>query len=271
MKVLSAREVFSLVKRGGADNFEFSYILVELQDGHNFYSARSSERTTKIDASKLETTPIRVENYRPLFSDELTIAPALILVNCWEKFPNLPFYNPTEPTRLRERMLREARVGESLMQHPHPNVATYHGCVVRRGRIARLCFTWYYQNLVDRVYHDTRPFDIERCLQDISKGIQHLHSLGIVHNDITPNNIMLTSEDAAVVIDFDSCLKEGEKGFMESTRMWTDASYSHEYAKFENDLCGLRKIREWLHDPTPFELHVMRMGQDMSSRDIIVS
>ena len=47
-------------------------------------------------------------------------------------------------------------------------------------------------------------------LEDILKGIRHLHSLGLVHNDINPANIMLDNNGTAVLIDFDSCRRVGE-------------------------------------------------------------
>lgn len=203
----------------------------------NFYKARTPQRTTiitRVDTSMLEieAMPIPVDGYRPAFSDELTIAPNLMLEDCWEKHPT--------------------RIGEILMGHPHPNVATYHGCILRGGCIRSLCFTRYHQNLVERIYHDTRTFSRQDCLQEIKRGIQHLHSLGIVHNDINPSNVMLTMDDTAVIIDFNSCCKEGEEGHMGSTFQWTDGSYNNNCAEFENDMCGLRKINEWLHDPAPF-------------------
>ncbi|CAF9942571.1 MAG: hypothetical protein ALECFALPRED_009821 [Alectoria fallacina] len=257
MKLLSAIEVEALIEGGGADDFIFSYTSILLHDGEKFYKARSSQRTTilkRIDTSRLEikSTPIPVGDYRPLFSDELMTAPNLMSQDCWEKLPDLSCYDSRDPTRLEEFMLREARIVEMLMGHPHPNVARYHGCVVREGHIASLCFTRYHQTLVERIYHDTRPFDPHVCLQEIKKGIQHLHSIGIIHNDINPSSVMLCTDDTAVIIDFNSCRKKGEEGWMEGTYRWTDASYNNNCAEFENDKCGLRKIREWLRDPAPF-------------------
>ncbi len=164
MKLLDAKEIETQVEGGSEDDFEFSYTSILLQDGDNFYKARTSQRTTTItnvDTSTLEieSMPIPTDAYHPLFSHELTIAPDLMPEDCWEKLPNLSSYTSRTPTRLGEILLREARIGEFLINHPHPNVASYHGCVVRGGRVESLCFTKYHQNLVERIYHDTRPFD----------------------------------------------------------------------------------------------------------------
>lgn len=144
--------------------FKFCYTSVLLQDGDNFYKARSPQGTTtlmNVDTSRLEIepTPVPFGDYCPPFSHELTIAPSLMPEDCWEKLPNLSCYTSREPACLRKLMLREARNGEILIDHL-PNVATYHGCIGRGGCIADICFTRYYQNLVD---HDTRPFDSQDC------------------------------------------------------------------------------------------------------------
>lgn len=63
------------------------------------------------------------------------------------------------------------------------------------------------------------PFDKDLCLQGIESGIRHMHSLGLVHNDINPSNIMIDSADRPVIIDFDSCKQEGEKLGVKSRHM----------------------------------------------------
>jgi len=47
---------------------------------------------------------------------------------------------------------------------------------------------------------------IDHYLEGIASGVGHMHSLGLIHNDIDPSNIMITEDDSPVVIDFDSCL-----------------------------------------------------------------
>ena len=77
------------------------------------------------------------------------------------------------------------------------------------------------------------------CL-GIRRGIQHLHRLGLSHNDINPYNIMFKSDGTPVQIDFDSCAYIGEK--LHKGGGWEDQIY--EYASPANDYAALKKIEE---------------------------
>lgn len=141
-------------------------------------------------------------------------------------------------------LLHEAQVCEILRASPHPNIAQYLGCIVKHGRIAGLCFVKYNMTLLERVAKDSRPFDTNLLLQHIQKGIQHLHSLGLIHCDINSSNIFM-NRDTPVIGDFDSCQREGEiLGLKAGTRGWTSEQFK--FARPENDYYGLSKIRDFL-------------------------
>jgi len=140
--------------------------------------------------------------------------------------------------------LNEAEVCEILRAFPHPNIARYLGCIVENNRITGLCFVKYGMNLLERVTKDSRPFDIDLCLRGIQKGIQHLHSLDLIHCDLNPTNILIDG-DTLVIGDFDSCQRKGEKlGFKAGTRGWTSQDFK--FARPKNDEYGLSKIRDFL-------------------------
>lgn len=47
-------------------------------------------------------------------------------------------------------------------------------------------------------------------LRGAESGIEHIHGLGWIHNDINLNNVMLDNNGAVVIIAFGSCCRGGE-------------------------------------------------------------
>lgn len=50
-----------------------------------------------------------------------------------------------------------------------------------------------------------KPYDEEECrcwFRDLILGIEYLHSQGVVHRDIKPDNLLLTDEDVLKIVDF---------------------------------------------------------------------
>ena len=148
-------------------------------------------------------------------------------------------------TELSGLLLSEAEVCEILRTSPHPNIAQYLGCQVEDDRIMGLCFVKYGMNLWERVIKDSRPFDKDLILQGIQEGIRHLHSLGLIHCDLNPVNIVMDHGDTPVIVDFDSCRRNGEElGLKRGTFGWTNEDFK--FARPENDEYGLSKIRDFL-------------------------
>jgi serine/threonine protein kinase len=123
---------------------------------------------------------------------------------------------------------------------------------------------------------DKLEFDRSRVLQDVTRGVEHLHSLGLIHvsspplistllrladrfhrpqNDINPRNIVLTSDlSRAVLIDFDSMQKEGYlfvegAGDKHGTYGWMK-EYRYRVAEKENDLHALAVLKRYLDGET---------------------
>ena len=96
--------------------------------------------------------------------------------------------------------------------------------------------------LEDRLKDQHRPLPRD-VLKGIESGIKHLHSLNIMHNDVNPTNIMFkVDDDAPVLIDFDSCGREGDKLVKAGTMGWSDDSF--DFANANNDYYGLKKIEK---------------------------
>jgi serine/threonine protein kinase len=86
---------------------------------------------------------------------------------------------------------------------------------------------------------------LNKYLIGIKRGIDHIHSLGLVHNDINPNNIMITRDDNAVIIDLDSCLSAGlPLGLTKRTFQWHDPNVQVSHSR--NDDWAFREICTWL-------------------------
>jgi serine/threonine protein kinase len=71
--------------------------------------------------------------------------------------------------------------------------------------------------LADRVKVADRPLNPDKYLRwhhtrNPAMSI-NIHRLGLRHNDTSPRNIMLKSDDTPVIIAFHSCRKEGHELF----------------------------------------------------------
>ena len=111
------------------------------------------------------------------------------------------------------------------------------------------------------------PFGKEKCLQGIGAGIQHLHSIGYLHNSSNSENVILEQEDRPVIIYFDSCGKEGSEPILKRvTPTWCDEKYDSGYLKMEKDLSGPRKIREYLDDSMTFSGTELKAGWRKGSK-----
>ncbi|KIK11613.1 hypothetical protein PISMIDRAFT_478895 [Pisolithus microcarpus 441] len=111
---------------------------------------------------------------------------------------------------------RDAIMYETLRSFPHDNIARYYGCV-RQGdhHFSGICLKRYDRTLCDDMLidHNEGKLDAERIteiIQGVRAGLEHLHSLGYAHNDVTPTNIMIDDDGHPVLIDFESCGKLGE-------------------------------------------------------------
>lgn len=75
------------------------------------------------------------------------------------------------------------------------------------------------------------PFQPDVIISGIKAALDHIHSFGLVHDDINPWNIMVDDAGNPIVIDFDSCVAVGAPS-RGGTPGW---SKSPKVAAFEND------------------------------------
>jgi serine/threonine protein kinase len=192
---------------------------------------------------------IKIPNHLiyPKYEDGLTIAPDPLPPNVYIKTPRLVHFGDSRrPLDLSVKFLNEARKCEVLKNHPHRNVATYHGCIVKDGYIKGLCFAWYPLNLEKRSMENI-PIDVNQTVKFLKRAVKHLHALGFAHNNIHPTHIMMDGENP-VLIDFGSTLAFGQRldGWRAGSEPWIPpkARISDAY----NDYYGVTQIYHWLRN-----------------------
>ncbi|KAK4644010.1 hypothetical protein QC761_0048200 [Podospora bellae-mahoneyi] len=228
-----------------ADGWVFHSTKLIIKQVGQYFSARIPTRLASIatiDLDSISMTAIPTNNIWPPFEPGITIISEPLTAEHFYKRPSLLQYGDTEASLNPGReLLKEAKICEILRQRPHPNIATYLGSVVEDNRIKGLVFRKYAMTLSQRL-RVPRLLDGERCLRAIEDGLLHLHSLGLIHNDLNPSNIMFDNDDNVVIIDFDSCEKQGAAlGPKTYTPGWSPKSRS---AEENNDYFNLSKLRD---------------------------
>jgi hypothetical protein len=179
---------------------------------------------------------------------------------------------PNTLPRCRTVVAREIAMCERLRVHPHPNIVEYHGVLssnavgfrtglgtisvpLDKERVTCIIYKRYDTTLWDFVMTRTSSFNVRHCLESIAKSIEHLHSVGIVHNDIKPHNVFVTVKDQDlpeahhwVLGDYDSAhapgfllqLKGGTTPWARSKVIGVDI------VEESDDWYGFLKVKEWL-------------------------
>lgn len=249
MKIIQCLEAY----REDGDDWTFDHYSILLSQGTQVFKAQSQLEFpihVELDAEQLDCalTPIPKEDLWPPFTGNLTLAPHPLPNDTFLKKPSLIGLGSETSYNSREILLHEAHICEILRRHPHPNIASYLDCVYDEGLITNLYFARYEETLSDRLWDSNRPLNLRSCLEGVKNGLDHLHELGLNHNDINPANIMLDKEDVPIIIDFDSCQREGDLSFGTGTPGWTDGSITG-MSERKNDDFGLMQLyRTFLQD-----------------------
>ncbi|KAH0101742.1 hypothetical protein KCU96_g2841, partial [Aureobasidium melanogenum] len=261
MDILDCAEFYAFDQ--GSIQFQYTRVLLH-QDSRIFlgqYSGRKIAIGTNLDIERLSAIQeILPEMYRPQDLGNYIHASKFQVEGVHIKRPNLLQFDGTP--HLAELTLVDLKACEILHQHPHVNIARYLGCLKEGGKVAALCFSKYKETLMDKLNPEglskvdfintaaeARSAASQRYLPRIEQAVRHIHELGLAHNDINPENIMIDSEDNPVLIDFDSCVEQGSSlSGIKRTLGWYDESI--EVSRPENDWRALKEIRTWLEAST---------------------
>lgn len=183
----------------------------------------------------------------------LTHAPDSIDHPTYIKRPGLNSFEDMRGTPfVPKAILQETLIMEQISKAAHPNIIHYYGCRTRRGRICAIVLEELEQTLTQLT--PTTEFDTldkTKFADGVESALEHLHSLGLAHNDLNPDNIMIRrgkdDEIHPVLIDFGSCQPFGKPLDSLGTVGWYDKPFFH--SELEHDTFGLAKLRRWLEKP----------------------
>lgn len=194
--------------------------------------------------------PIPDEALFPVAPEGIRAFVEPITESLYVKTPDVTGWNSWENSNdsVADLLLGEVETLELLSRHPHLNIVRYHGCQVKNGRVRGIvltkCFTTLQQALKGHPKLDLDVRERNAIMVQITSAVDHIHGLGLAHNDLSPYNIMLSEDKFPYLIDFGSCrpigarlLQAGTAGFVEE--------YSNVSA-FKKDKFALDKIKEWL-------------------------
>jgi eukaryotic-like serine/threonine-protein kinase len=157
----------------------------------------------------------------------------------------------------RERFLREAAVSRGLR---HPNIATVHEIGVTDDGAFFFTIEYCENGSLDQlaaVRGGTLPVAeaVPLTLQALD-GLEHAHQRGIVHRDLSPQNILLSADGTAKVCDFGLAKAFDQAGLSGLTRTGTAAGkpsfmprqqvINFKYAQPAVDLWALAACLYWL-------------------------
>lgn len=117
-----------------------------------------------------------------------------------------------EQPDLRERFLREARLAAKLS---HPHVVPIHGVESVDGFVFFVMSFVEGETLAARVQSrgPLSASDAVRLLREVAWALAYAHSVGVVHRDVKPDNILIESSSGrALVADFGIAAVVGDTG-----------------------------------------------------------
>src|SRR5438105_10036567 len=117
---------------------------------------------------------------------------------------------PAEVAANRDRMERFVREAKAAAALNHPHIAHIYesgesgsSATVREG--VHFIAMEYIDGgtLREKIHRDKTPLPkLLRYLTQVAEGLAKAHSAGIVHRDLKPDNIMITRDDYAKILDF---------------------------------------------------------------------
>src|SRR5712691_5355749 len=110
---------------------------------------------------------------------------------------------PTEVAANQDRMRRFVQEAQAAAALNHPNIAHIYEISEHSG--VHFIAMEFIDGQTLRKFIHGRPADLRRLLgymQHVAEGLSKAHAAGIVHRDLKPDNIMITRDGHAKILDF---------------------------------------------------------------------
>jgi TolB-like protein/Tfp pilus assembly protein PilF/predicted Ser/Thr protein kinase len=122
---------------------------------------------------------------------------------------------PADIASHRDRMERFVREAKSAAALNHPNIATIHEIGESHGTHFIAMEFIDGVTLREKIHEEQTSLPkLLKYLTQVAEGLNKAHAAGIVHRDLKPDNIMITRDDYAKVLDFGLAkLVEPQKSF----------------------------------------------------------
>src|ERR671910_977851 len=110
---------------------------------------------------------------------------------------------PADVASNRDRMERFVREAKSAAALNHPNIAHIYEIGESDGTHYIAMEFIDGVTLREKIHHEHTPLPkLLNYLTQVAEGLSKAHAAGIVHRDLKPDNIMITRDDYAKVLDF---------------------------------------------------------------------
>src|SRR5207249_6523088 len=110
---------------------------------------------------------------------------------------------PAEVASNRDRMERFTREAKSAAALNHPNIAHMYEIGQSEGTHYIAMEFIDGATLREKIHHEQTDLrKLSRYLQHVAEGLAKAHAAGIVHRDLKPDNIMITGDGHAKILDF---------------------------------------------------------------------
>lgn len=180
---------------------------------------------------------------------KITLAPDNTNGPLYIKRPGLNSYETMKGTPfIVKNVLDETLIMEKICETQHPNIIKYYGCRTSRGRITSIVLERHEYTLSQYIRQSGfHHMNKDRFIDALESAVSHIHSMGLAHNDINPDNVMIGDDDLPVLIDFGSCAPYGQPLESLGTEGWYEKIFFT--SEKAHDDFALDKMRKWIRNP----------------------